>query len=392
MINVNNYIRLSTILGIFSEAASFNYIIDIKLFYLILVINTLLILATKPLKFSPNHLFILGFLLVHGLLGVLLIKYPATSLISQLVGIGYVSTYFYLLLKYFDIRKLFLTYVKVSLVMSIIGIIMYYSNISLWDEERLHGLLNEPSRFVILILPAFYYYLKTKQTWKWIIIGFSLVMAQSSLGYIGLGLMILLPNLKLKYLKNLAYAIPILVLFVWFLSKNENFQLRYQETVESLDIFESKKFIEKPNMSTYALLANSYVAFNNFIDHPLGTGLGSFKFRHDVYIQDLTIPRHIEKLDLIDLNRDDANSLFLRMLSDLGVFGLLLIGLFTILAINAFRREGTAAIIAQAMVVYLILKLLRQGHYFSHEFFYFFWTFIFIMGRRSDESFNTKTE
>jgi len=374
---INKFLKYSSIAAIFSEAISFHYIIDLKLFYIIIIVNTLILIWIKAIKINIYHLFLIIFITIHGFFGTLLFRYPIQSLIAQIIGISVSSIYFYNLFKHIGYQSLFKSYSYFSLYISIIGLFMFFTGITLWDANRLHGLLNEPSRYVILVLPALYYFFKHKNYLLFLILLCSIILAQSSIGYIGILLLIILPNLKIRTIKKLWFLLPLSIVFLWFLSKNENFQIRYNQTLDAISVFKTKKFDERLNISSYALLSNAFIAFNNFTDHPFGTGLGSYKTAYDRYITQLQKPSYIIKLGQDDINREDANSLFLRMLSDLGVFGLLIIGYFIFLCFKSFNLSSKESIIAQSLVIYFLLKLLRQGHYFPQEFYFFLWAFIF---------------
>lgn len=375
--NLKNYLKYSSVLALFSEAIQFHYIIDLKLFYFIIIFNSLL-LSINSIRLNKNHIILLILITIHGFIGVVIFRYPITSLVSQLIGISILSIYFYNLIRFINYKELFNTYANFSFYICILGLLMFYSNITVWDPNRLHSILNEPSRFVIIVLPSIYYFFKIKKYFKFSVIFISIILAQSSIGYIGLLLFLILPNLKVKVFKKLAFLIPIFIVAGYFLSQNEYFQRRYTQTMESLSVFRTGKFSEAQiNISSYALLSNAYTSFNNFIDHPLGSGLGSFKSVYEVYIKELEIPGYLIKLKQDDINSEDANSLFLRMLSDFGIFGLVIMLYFVYLCFRVFKYNSIESLIAQSLVVYFLLKLLRQGHYFPQEFYFFLWVFIF---------------
>lgn len=386
MDQINKYLKYSSILAIFSEALKFHYIIDIKFFYFIIIINSLILSIITSVKINIYFLGFLFFLFFHGVFGVMIFGYPLQSLIAQLIGITISSIYFYFLVKHLGAKSLYKIYTSFSYYLSIIGLVMFFTGITLWDSNRLHSLVDEPSRFVILVLPAMYYFFKKKKYFKFSLILFALLLAQASTGYIGILLFIILPNLKIKVIKRLVYFLPVIFVFLWFLSKNKNFQMRYDQTIDAFSVFNTKKFDNGLNISSYAFLSNAYVTFNNFKNAPLGTGLGSYKTIHDRYSVELKKPDYIVKLGLENINKFDANSLFFRMLSDLGIFGLILVLYFITVSFKSFRFNSEEAIILQSLVIYFILKLLRQGHYFPEEFFFLIWVFIFSMKQLNNES------
>ena len=74
------------------------------------------------------------------------------------------------------------------------------------------------------------------------------------------------------------------------------------------------------------------------------------------------------------INRTDANSLFLRMLADLGVFAVLIFMYFIYRSYKLFSSEKK--IIQQSTFFYLTVKLIREGHYFPPEFYFFLLIFL----------------
>ena len=212
-----------------------------------------------------------------------------------------------------------------------------------------------------------------------------MILAGSSLGFIGLLLFIILPNLKIKYIKRAVIIIPLLVVIGYFLSKDEEFSHRFTSTFESLEVFDTKKFAYDTNLSTYALLSNAFVTWNNFIDYPFGTGFGSHEARYETYAEALETPRYIIIMGHEKLNFRDANSMFLRLVTDLGIFGIMLSLYFIFLVYKAFQSSSYEGIIAQSLAVYFLLKLLRQGHYFPEEFYLFLFIFLFAVAETRRE-------
>jgi hypothetical protein len=79
-------------------------------------------------------------------------------------------------------------------------------------------------------------------------------------------------------------------------------------------------------------------------------------------------------LRIIDRYRDnsfDANSLFTRICSEFGILGLFFILALMYYASKAFSTDEL--FFAQAIFIYLLMKLIRDGHYFPPEFYFFIW-------------------
>ncbi len=386
MNNLKNYLKISSVLVIFSEAAKIHYLIDIKLLYPVLFFNTAILIYINRYKLTPANIFLLVAILFHGIISFAYLKIPFRLFISQFIGITLVSTYFYNVLKYIGIEEMFEYYVKIAFYVSILGLIMYLLDISIWDKERLHSILPEPSFYIYLTVPATIYFYKTKSFIKLGIMLISLILAKSSLGYFAVILYFGMEFIGLKQLKYSLLSLPLIILFVIFLSKNEEVMLRFNDTADSINIFKNKKLNESINISSYALLSNTYVSVTNFIQHPFGTGLGSYTYIYDEIIKEIKIPKYIKTLKLDRINNQDADSLLLRMLSDFGVFGIVLILYILTVYYRPFKTDNVYNIIANGIFIYLILKLIRSGHYFSVEFYFFLWTYILVKKEAINES------
>ncbi len=133
-------------------------------------------------------------------------------------------------------------------------------------------------------------------------------------------------------------------------------------------------FEEYTNLSTYAFLSNTFIAKNIISDKPLGTGLGSYPYEYDNYYDLMSPPPYLIRLDQSQINRTDANSLFLRLFSDIGIFSLLFFAFFVYWSFKLFRNDRK--LMAQSCFFYLVAKLLREGHYFPPEFYFFILIFL----------------
>jgi O-antigen ligase len=123
------------------------------------------------------------------------------------------------------------------------------------------------------------------------------------------------------------------------------------------------------------LYNNYYIAKENFKRNPLfGTGLGSHPIAFDKY----SLTKSSDVIQ-ITFNKADANSMFLRLLSETGLYGVIFIIYF--LVRHYFWRGKSADdenwIISNALAIIIILYLLRQGHYFLNGFPFFLWLYYY---------------
>lgn len=382
---LDKYIVYSSIFALFTEDFYFHYIIDIKLYYLLLLSNFLLLSVNKTLKVPKNLLIIIGLLCLHGIVSYTLFQNPIKSLIAQVVGISLSSIYYYNFIKIYGTKKVFKVYLDFAFAIAVLAIPMFYLEINTFTYNRLNGIMSEPAHYAAIMLPACYVFFRDKMYVKFILILITIVLSKSSIGFIGLLLIILIPLIKIKYfLKYAIIAVVVVAAGSYYVSTkwnepvNENesnaFVRRLKETKESISALNTGKFKEYTNLSTYAFLSNSFITKQIFLSKPLGAGLGSYKHEYDKYNNKLSPPAYLKTLHQTKINKTDANSLFLRMTADLGVFAFLMFIYFFYNSFNIFKDHKK--IIRQSTFFYLILKLIREGHYFPPEFYFFLLIFL----------------
>ena len=327
----------------------------------------------------------IGFLTIHGVISYVWLHHPIKSLIAQLAGISISSIYYYNFIKNYSVKKVFDVYLNVSFFIALIAIPMFYLQINSFSEYRLNGILTEPAHYAAIMLPAAYVFFRDKKYWKLTVIVITIFLSKSSIGYIGLALILILPLLKTKYFLKYAWiALLIIGSSAYYISTQWNKPIdenksnvlvrRLKETNKSLSAIYTGKFETNTNLSTYAFLSNGFISKNIFIDKPLGTGLGSYQYEYDLYYPLIKPPPYLVQLKQSKINRTDANSLFLRMLADLGVFAVLIFMYFTYRSYKLFSSEKK--IIQQSTFFYLTVKLIREGHYFPPEFYFFLLIFL----------------
>lgn len=388
-ISASKYILFSSVIAIFSEAIYFKFLIDWKLFYLIIIVNFYLLNRLKKITLDKNFFYLFLFLFFHGVCVSLLYGIPIKSLFSQLIGISVLATYYYNFVNHYSKTELVKTYTDISFVVALIGyplLLFGFTN----DGIRFQSIFTEPAHYAIVVLPACYYYFKEKKYSRFLVLFGSLILSQSSIGYIGCLLMICLPLINRKRILLFLSLLPFLVLVsILVYQKNPRVNLRVTQTYESLKALKTGKFKYETNVSTYALLSNMFVAKENFLDHPLGTGLGSHHHMYtEKYYNKIRPPSYLITLEHDKINSQDAASLFLRLLSDLGIFGLLLILFFIFITIKLFGLNNLN--IEQGIAIYILLKLIRDGHYFPPEFYFFMFIFYLSIKDKINTSYNEK--
>jgi hypothetical protein len=373
-ISIKKYLLYSSVFAIFTEAFFFNFIIDWKLLYLIIIVNYFLLLKIKKITLNIYFVLLLLFLLIHGLLMYTVISIPYNYMFSQIIGIAVIGTYYYNFVSLYKKEEIMNVYLKIALVVGVIGYPLYFLNINL-NDGRLQSIFKEPAHYVIVIIPACYFYLKNKNYLNFSILFGTLILSNSSLGYVGCALMFILPNLTLKRAGILVVLMPIVAsIFLFVYNEFPFFKLRVDDTYNSLNVINTGKFNEDTNLSSYVLISNLYIAKNNITDHPLGSGIGSHHYMHTKrYLKTMRPPEYLRKQKKETANSFDANSLFTRICSEFGIIGFLFLVLVLYKTSQCFK--STELFFAQGIFIYFLLKLFRDGTYFPPEFYLFIWLF-----------------
>lgn len=373
---IKQYLLYSSIFAVFTEAFFFHFIIDLKLLYLIIILNyALVFLINKTIHINKYFLFVLVSLLIHALIVNIIIGIPPNYALAQITGISIIGVYYYNFIPLFDFSDIKKIYLKLSLWAAIIAYPMYFLGISFnpQGDQRLCSIFTEPAHYAIVVIPACYYFLKTKKYIPFLVIFITLIISSSSLGYLGIALIFILPNISYRRIVYLLISIPFVFLtFIFVYNEYTFFKLRVDDTIESLNAVNTGKFKEYTNLSSYALLSNIFIAHQNIQDHPLGSGIGSHVYVHkNIYFHRMSPPKYLYVMKRADTNSNDANSLFTRIASEMGYLGMMAVLLFLWYSKKYFLNKNFY--LSQGVIIYILLKLFRDGHYFPPEFFFFIW-------------------
>jgi len=255
---------------------------------------------------------------------------------------------------------------------------------------RVNAIFSEPAYFAAVMAPAFFvsiYNLSTRfplfiTKRQSIIIGVAYLLTFSSVGILGMFLVIVLLLLNFGFARYAVIFIPIFIFLFQYAYENvEEFRDRYDGTIEIFSTNNYKSY--DIHGSSFVLYNNYTVALENFKRNPLfGTGLGSHPVAFDKY--SLTL---LEGAVDIDFNKMDANSMALRLMSETGLYGLIVMFLLLvrcwIFKPRAKSREHW--VMSNALGCIILLYLLRQGHYFLNGFPFFLWMFFYLYKDNKDQ-------
>jgi hypothetical protein len=287
--------------------------------------------------------------------------------LEQIMGITIISYYYFLFFKLFlneGVVFIFEQYLNLAIIICLIGVPLFMVEfLNIGFEARFHSILTEPAHFVAVILPALFYAFYKKNNFKLVILTTTFFAAMSSLGFLALMINIVATrkiNFKIiliLFLLIAGFAYPLY-------SLNESIKIRVNDSFEVL----VEKDLTGANLSTYAFFSNAFVAVESIKSSPLiGSGLGAHILTREKYLSNIDGIQGFEQH--IFLNEKDANSLFLRITSDLGLIGIFFTFLF--LFKNYVSDKSINGIISKCILSYFICKLIRDGHYFSPEMYFF---------------------
>ena len=341
--------------------------------YIVVILNSLILLTINRLNIHRNHILALLALSVFSVVGARLSETPLTAPASQILGISVLSIYFFSALTNLDLslQRWMELYMRAAFALAVFALITWPA-ISLYTGDfRLRAVYTEPSFYINATMPAMGYCLnrfiqERRYGPETLIFFLTYILADSSLGFLGLMLTALLSYApRLRGWQMLAGGAILAALVGGLYFASTNFRLRANDTVVAI----ATQDVSGTNASTFALLSNVYVTSQSFLEHPLtGIGIGGFAHAYDKYIGGVT-GADLNDLVSMELNREDGNSMFLRVATELGLPGLAV--LFGFLIVCA-RVEGAPYLqIRNAILPYLLIRMGRGGHYFTVELYFF---------------------
>jgi len=249
---------------------------------------------------------------------------------------------------------------------------------------RVNSIFAEPTHLAGVISPAFFFsvynltrkepYLQSKARGLLIILIF--LLSFSALGQMGILLTVALLMLNFGLIR---YFILIIILgigiFTVIYNNVSDFRERYDGLIELFTKGREAFVLGKTHGSSFILYNNTMVTIENFKSNFIfGSGLGS----HPVAFEKFNVLKGITTAGFAN-NSADANSMFLRLLSETGLFGTIIF-LTIVFKCYVARNPDVESIhwlISNAILVLILLNLFRQGHYFLNGFPFFFLLYIY---------------
>ena len=353
--------------------------------------------SLKKIRVSPP-VFFRGIAFIVLLALVPLVKGTSFSgFTKQFLLLLFQFTFAYLLVNAygFDARKMARDYLQVVYLICGVAILQFISALAGFlpgadysylgfdmgnfklHTARIQSWFQEPSFMVYALMPAVFLSLsrlfgivERPRNLAALLILVVVLLARSSLGYLGLSLSLaIIVFSKYSVLRRplyLAILFPVLIATALLIYRIPEVRFRVDDTIA---LFTAEKVsteeIEQVNLSTYALYSNFSVMRAVLREDPvLGTGLGTYARNYDRFIEEV-IPDSVWRRNF-RLNREDGNSLLIRMLAETGIIGAIILLVFVFSNRLRYPQAGSDLFLwalNNGLFVLIALRILRQGHY-----------------------------
>ncbi len=402
MINLFSYLLISNIFtGSFVFSGKY---FDFYIGYIFMILFLFFcVFYYGKIFINKGFIFILLLMSTLSLFNVFLGNISVPLLLKTAISFIFNGVVYYSLIRINNnkVEKLFRIYLKMACIVAAIGIFqeisfltgfrygydykVFLPNIrctgTVMGMLKITSILQEPAHFGAVMAPAMFvsilniikngkYFISKKISFLILI---STLLSFSLVTYIGITVAVIL--IMFNYQKARFIAVCAIILFTFaFLSYRYLPDIRIR-TDDVLAVMNNKVSLEKVNPSTFSFWSNVLVARKNFINNPLfGAGLGRYQMSYDRYITQVT---HVDEFTSL-LNRTDAGSLFLRLISETGLFGIILFFYFIFRFYVSRKQDGYFWVISNAIVCLFVLNLLRMGNYFYNGFIFFIWAYYFM--------------
>lgn len=385
-VNISIHAKIAVLLMLLTAVLTINQLLIIEACLILPMVRQ------KNISINKIVLIIAVALLIHGMVNTIIGNDSLSLMMKQLVGIPISYIYFDNAVKNENTYDVFKFYLNAALIMAVLVIMQQIGYIvgikkiydlrwvlkrqlfSVTDEGNLRapGFFTEPAACAIAMSPALYIAMQTVirrntefySVFKAIVIILGYLLTFSSVGYIAIVVTLILFALeyKINYKTALILGITAACAIVMY-NKIPAFKMRIDDTLAIMQ----RDDISNENLSSVTLAVNKKVSYRTFRETAgTGSGIGSYALDYDKYILQV-----VDVGDLrMQLNREDANSLYLRIIAELGIFGILG-GAFFLIRFRVKEKLTTEKNISNAILLYMILRLFRSGHYFHNNMFFF---------------------
>lgn len=371
-------------------------------------------------RFPRELLYILIPLAITGILNVVLGNNEFKNFFKIFANIALNLVFYRYVIEYYeyDTIRMFKMYMKGCFFVAVVGFVQWLGwwakinqiynwgrvlSLNKWGHIvgglgiRVNSTFSEPSGLGLSLGPACFICIYTLMKGatefiskpKAILILIVYLLTFSSLAYLGIFLSIILLAVNFGLVRYVLIAVPVtIILFTVAYKQAKEFRVRvdgltalFVDDILSKNKDKSKNYrirhiLEHVHGSSFVLYNSFHVAGENFKNNPLfGSGLGSHEIAFDKYNLNSILG------GIYKFNTADANSMLLRITSELGIMGLL----FTFFFIFKFYvskslngdEDDHYWLLSNALLVLILIQLFRQGNYTFTGFMFYAWMYYF---------------
>lgn len=381
-------------------------------------------------KFNTKTLYIILPLLLFGVLNIFLGNDSISNFLKIFINISVNLVFYEYVMQYYeyDVKRIFKLYLKGAFIVSCYGLIQLISyrigftygynlvltlGVNKWGMStgglglRINSFLSEPAYVASALGPCAFISIYTLfkrdsefMSFKTAFINITCyLLSFSTLAFFGIFMVVLLLSLNFGAVRYLLLSIPVII-FLYIITYDNSSE--FKDRVDGLrklfvdgildkrmkesgsvndfttrrELLNRRQIIKEIHGSSFILYNNFYVAKKNFYQNPLvGSGLGSHELAFKKHDLSFLIG------DIYDSNGQDANSMFLRTLSEIGLAGIGFILLFIFkgyISKDLLETEpGHFWMISNALLIVILIQLIRQGNYTFNGFFMYGWMYYY---------------
>ncbi|MDB4347795.1 hypothetical protein OAB01_03970 [Bacteroidia bacterium] len=383
------------------------------LIYFVFIINYMA--KKKPVKlFERWFLISILMLFVASIIASLQQNILGFGFVKQVIGITFSSAAYYAFIRFndFNLQKVFDLYLRVAFWVASIGIFEEFAKIAglgaLFKHaktvklgfHRVWSIMGEPYFLAVVLIPALFYYGAKMfgnrgYNDRSVLVKFGVILTGtlftfSSAGFMAIGFMAIVIAWEkglFSFKKGRILLLPFVLIAVFsayqYVQKNMyEFRTKINQTIEAFNNTKITPFIlDQMNSTTFALYSNFKIAQESYNKNKLlGGGLGSHAKNYDKLFTSQFDAKYLERFG--ELNKYDANSLFIRLLSETGLLGLAMF-FFFMLKFRLKRKHlevpelANFVLINHGIFILFIVRLVRTGNYIGNGFFFFFFLYYF---------------
>jgi len=331
--------------------------------YPFFIIVFLTYLLSNRITIRKTELLVFGYILTIGIVNIILFNLQVKPFIKQLFPILLIYFSIKTIFKYNNIIDIFKRYLELTLIVAFIGILQMalklvgINFLTPLGGFYLDSIALEPSHYVLIVLPAIIYYMEKKEYhWKFFIIFLTLLLTFKITALVSIVVYVLLRNIR-KLKKQLFFGSLMLIIFYYIINQIPEFSDRFYSMLTFLD---TNNISNIQNLTTFSFVSNAQIAFGNFIrTYGFGIGLGGHE---EMYYRYMT--KHIFSQTAYGINAPSAHCLTLRIISELGIMGILLYVILFYKVTKIKNLEYSA--IAWGSLGHFIGKSFKLGSYFDY--------------------------